>query len=100
MILKKLVKQPSEVKDYDVDYSEWLSEMDNDMLNEVYAKVTCITNPNDTTLECDDIVHTTEVAKLWMRGGTDGYRYKVEITAITVEGRIDESELIFRIKDY
>lgn len=99
MILNTYEKQPAEVKDYDVDYTPWLLPM-GDVLLSVDAAVTCITDPDDTSLECFNVLHTSREAKFWIRGGTDGYRYKVEILAGTAGGRLDESELIFNVKDY
>lgn len=100
MILKKFEKQPSEVKDYGIDFTPWLSRTE-DTLYEVLAPVIeCITNPDDSSLECFDYRHTETEAKFWLRGGISGYRYKMTIQAQTTKGRLDESELIFRIKDY
>ena len=99
MILERFTKQPAEVKDYDVDYAEWLDPK-SDSLDTAVAVVTCITDPTDTAL----VVNTVEVdlksVKLWVSGGTDKQRYKVTIQALTLGGRLDESELIFSIKDF
>lgn len=99
MILETFEKQPAEIKDYDVDYSPWLLPM-GDTLADVHAFVTSITDPDDTDLECFLVLHTTMASKFWMRGGTDGQRYKLTIQAETAGGRLDESELIFVVRDY
>lgn len=100
-VLATYTKQPDEVKDYDVDYSEWLLPM-GDTLDQVDPTVECLTDPSDTSLEVRDlpVSITATACKLWMRGGTNGARYKVTLQATTVGGRLDESELIFKIKDY
>ncbi len=99
-ILKTYTKQPDEVKDYDIDYAPWLSPV-GDTLDEVMVSIACLTDPSDTSLVCrDDPPMTATACKLWIKGGTDGQRYKVTIQVTTVAGRIDESELIFKIKDY
>lgn len=101
MILETYIKQPREEKDYDVDYSPWLVPM-GDTLDDVTPLVECITDPTDTSLECgpDDVRITETMAKFWVRGGVDGYRYKLTALAKTVGGRTDESELIFVVRDY
>lgn len=101
MRLETFTKQPDEVKDYDIDYSPWLLPI-SDTLDEVVPKVECLTDPSDTSLVCthDDVLTTTTRAKFWVRGGTAGNRYKLTALATTVEGRVDESELIFVVKDF
>lgn len=100
MILSRFTKQPDEVKDYDVNYAPWLLPM-GDTLDHVTASVECLTDPADTSLEiAPDPPMTTTRVKLWISGGTDGYRYKLTIHANTVAGRLDESELVFKVKDY
>lgn len=98
MILKAFMKQPNETKDYDIEYSPWLLPMD-DSLNEVDVFVTCLDDPDDVSLVASDTAITTTRLKVWLSGGTDGYKYKVTFIVSTVGGRIDESELIFVIGD-
>lgn len=99
MILKTYTKQPLEIKDYDIDYAPWLLPM-SDTLDAVDVTIVCIDDPTDTTLVCDEVLHTTVVAKFWVRGGTAGRRYKLTANASTVGGRVDESELVFAVRDY
>lgn len=99
MILETFEKQPAEIKDYDVDYSPWLLPM-ADTLADVTASVTNVDDPDDVSLECFLVLHTTMTSKFWMRGGVDGERYKLTIQALTAGGRLDESELIFTVRDY
>lgn len=99
MILSTYIKQPLEIKDYDIDYGPWLDPM-GDTLNDVQATVECISHPEDTSLVCREILHTARVAKFWVEGGTEGRRYKLTAFAETVVGRLDESELVFVIKDF
>jgi len=100
MILATRTKQPGEEKDYDIDYAPWLLPMD-DSLDEIEdVVVECITDPADTSLVCLESALTATTCKLWMSGGTDGQRYKVTVQVRTVGGRLDESELVFKIKDY
>ena len=97
MILAKYEKQPAEVKDYDIDYSEWLGPV-ADTVASTTAIVTSITE-TVPTLEIDSTDQSTTAVKLWISGGTAGVRYKVTVRMTTTGGRLDESELVFTVKD-
>jgi hypothetical protein len=97
MILAKYEKQPAEVKDYDIDYSDWLIPAE-DTIDSITTAVTSETEVVPT-LEVDYTQNTITVAKLWISGGTVGTQYKITVLMTSEGGRIDESELIFRIKD-
>jgi hypothetical protein len=99
MILERFTKQPAEIKDYDVDYAEWLAPM-VDTLTDVEAEVECTTSPGDTALVINSVTVGTTSAKLWIAGGTAEQKYKITLQATTLGGRLDESELIFTIKDF
>ena len=99
MILEKFEKQPRDVKDYDINYSDWLASASDAISAVISVDVVCQTEPSDTSLLCDGTDLATTFIKLWMSGGTDGYAYKVTVLVSTVGGRVDESELIFIIKD-
>ena len=71
MILGRYTKQPVEVKDYDIDYGEWLAPVADD-LDEVQTLVECLSDPNDTSLQVDSAQVTATVVKLWISGGTNG----------------------------
>lgn len=97
MILATYEKQPAEYKDYDIDYSQWLTPAD-DTISLVTATVTSETQATPT-LAVNLIQNTVYVSKLWVAGGTVGVKYKITVLMTTLDGRIDESELIFNIKD-
>ena len=97
MILAKYEKQPAEVKDYDIDYSEWLGPV-ADTVASTTAIVTSVTEAVPT-LEIDSIMETSTTVKLWVSGGTGGVSYKVTVQMTTTGGRLDESELVFKVKD-
>lgn len=97
MILATYEKQPAEIKDYDIDYREWLAPAD-DIIDSVTATVTSATE-DTPTLVVDSVQFTVFVAKVWLSGGTTGVKYKVTVQVQTAGGRLDESELIFNIKD-
>jgi hypothetical protein len=97
MILATYEKQPAEYKDYDIDYSQWLTPAD-DVIASVTASVTSATQATPTLL-VDLIQNSVYVTKLWVEGGTVGTKYKITVLMTTDAGRVDESELIFNIKD-
>ncbi|MEO8021069.1 hypothetical protein [Polaromonas sp.] len=100
MILGKHDKQPAEVKDYPIDYSEWLSEIPaGDTLASAIAVATCTTTPADTALVVDQVIVSPIGVAVWLSAGTDGETYKVTVTATTVGGRVDQSEITVRVKD-
>lgn len=99
MKLETYTKQPHEIKDYDIDYAPWLAPM-SDTINDVQVFVVCETDPQDSTLLCTQVSATADRCKFWMSGGTDGNQYKLTAQVTTVGGRLDESELMFVIKDY
>lgn len=99
MILGNYIKQPVEVKDYVVDYTPWLEPM-NDTISDATADIVCITDPTDTSLKCNAVFLSPMKVKCWISGGTTGQKYKITITTTTNGGRVDQSELLFVIKDF
>lgn len=98
MILKKFTKQPLEVKDYDIDYSDFL-QYGNDSIASATVTVVCLTTPLNTALVVASVETTAKLVKIWVSGGASDETYKVTVFAVTTGGRTDESELIFYIKD-
>jgi hypothetical protein len=92
MLLGTLTKQPGEVLDYDIDYSEWLTSDDN------VASATTAVVP-DTDLSVDLININDPRVKLWISGGVSGTTYKVTVTMETQDGRIKEDEFRMRVKE-
>ena len=99
MILDRKEKQPIEIKDYPINYAEWLAEA-GDVLSDVNASVVCLTDPADTALVVQNLMLAPTAVSVWLSGGTDGQRYKVIVTVNTQGGRRDQSEFIVKIKDY
>lgn len=99
MKLGSFTKQPSEYKDYDIHYGPWLIPV-NDTIDDASISIECLSDPDDISLVCDSYEYTNNTLKLWMVGGTPTYKYKVTVLLSTVIGRVDESEIIFKIKDF
>ena len=98
MILKKLFKQPGELKDYDIDYSPWLTPI-SDTLDNVDISIEVLDSLAIPSMVLNRHLMTEDTLKLWIEGGSPGEVYKVTISITTVGGRIDESELIFAVED-
>ena len=100
MRLATFSKQPIERKDYDIDYAPWLEHYTSDTLNDVQAAVIVTTGSDaNKTLVVESIEITATTIKLWVSGGVHGASYKVELTVKTQYGRIDQCELLFKVKD-
>ena len=101
MILDRKEKQPSEIKDYVVDYSAWLSEVSGgDTILSATVAVVCLDVPANTTLLVPNIVVSNVAVAVWLSAGTPDLKYKVTVKATTSGGRLDESEFIMKIKEY
>lgn len=99
MILDRKEKQPVEIKDYPINYAEWLAEV-GDTLTDVNASIECLTDIADNALTVHNLTLAPTAVSVWLSGGTDGQRYKVTVTVDTMGGRRDQSEFIVRVKDY
>ena len=91
MIIGSFEKQPSEVLDYDIDCSEWLTSGDN--VQSVSA------SPDDAGLVVDSIVNNDPRIKIWLSGGDDGKSYKVTVGITTADGRHKEVEFMVQVRD-
>ena len=98
MILKRLLKQPDELKDYDINFKPWLAPM-ADTLDDAEVFIEVLDSLDIPSLKLNRQLMTEDTLKLWLEGGTSGEVYKVTVKITTVEGRIDESELIFAVED-
>lgn len=85
------LKQPVEVQDYDVDYSQWLTTGDN------VQSATVTVEPAGLTVGA--IVINDPRVKVWLSGGMNGVTYKVTVTATTADGRVKQDEFKVKVKD-
>ena len=100
MILDTKEKQPVEVKDYPIDYTDWLAEISGgDALSFVSAAVVCVSDATNTALIVDKTVLSSNKTSVWLSAGTNGQKYKVTVTVQTVGGRTDQSEFYVKVKD-
>jgi len=101
-LLDRFVKQPAEIKKYQIDYSEWLPT--GETVTSVVTAVTVL-NPADgdvgeptLTIGTTQIVGGT-VYEYYVSSGTDGKRYKVTYQASTSDSQTVESEIEFKVTD-
>lgn len=91
MKLGKVFKQPIERFSYTINYGEALTDGDN--------VTTVVASVEPAGLIVDNVAPLDPRAKFWVEGGTDGVDYVVTLTVGTVDGRIFQDEITFRIRE-
>jgi hypothetical protein len=91
MILGNFTKQPVDVLDYDIDYSDWLTTGDN------VESVTVVAEPTGLTVD-NKFVNDPRV-KIYLSGGSDGATYKITVTTTTADGRVKQDEFKLKVKE-
>jgi hypothetical protein len=94
-ILAKFEKQPADVQDFDIDFTEWLTGMADTAPGPTGSTVTA-----ETGLTVVASVLANGVVKVWTSGGTDGVTYKITATLNTVGGRTKQAEIKVKVKEY
>lgn len=92
-ILGTFTKQPSEVLDYDVDFTDWLPTDD-------IVETAAVTADAGLTVDSHEVISAGTAVKVWLSGGTAGTTYKVQVTANSNAGRVKEAEFKIRVKEY
>lgn len=94
MIIGTYTKQPYDVTDIDVDFSDWLAVRTGDTLLSATVAV------DGTGMTVDPVVAlSSTVAKFWVSAGTDGTTYKVTLKVVTTLGRHKEVEVKVKVKE-
>lgn len=94
-ILAKFEKQPADVQDFDIDFSEWLAGMSD-----------TAPGPNDFTVNAEPGLTVVAsalnngVVKVWTADGLDGKSYKITATITTTGGRVKQAEIKVKVKEY
>jgi len=101
-IIGRFVKQPAETLDYDIDFTEFLS--DGDTLcaagdPPVPSPKNVTVTPTGMTLGPTYVTDNGMRIKQWLSGGIDGQKYKVTVTATSNAGRIKQIEFVIRVKE-
>jgi hypothetical protein len=91
-VLEKFTKQPADVQDYDIDFSEYLASMGDD----VALSYVVSADPGITLVYS---MLTGAVVKVFLSGGVTGTSYKVTTTLTTMGGRVKQAEIVVRVKE-
>lgn len=84
-------KQPADVQDFDVDFTQYLTDLSDTGVSHIATVETGITLDRSTL--------AAGVVKVWLSGGTDGWSYKVTATLTTTGGRVKQAEITVRVKE-
>lgn len=101
MMLGKFQKQPAETLDFDIDFSEFLS--DGDSLVSVGnppapSPLDVVVSPPGLDLGPTVVINGNTI-KQWVSGGLSGQKYKITLTATSNAGRVKQVEFTVRVKD-
>jgi len=100
MSLKRFVKDPQEVLDYIIDWSEWL--VAGDTINAVTvttpAGISTTTSGTPVTPAGPTVVGGT-ATKVWVAGGTAGTSYDIACRVTTVGTRQGERTITIQVRD-
>jgi hypothetical protein len=95
MKLGTIRQQPVEVKDYTIDYTDWLLVQKDSITN----VETSVRDAPDSALKVNSANYSSNGVLLWISGGLDGSSYQLQVTITTTGGRVDQSELVIKIKE-
>ena len=76
MLVWKDGKEPTEVADYDID---WTLRLSGDTISSATWSITV----TDGSLAIQSHTNLTTLTKVWLTGGTAGYLYELQNTVIT-----------------
>lgn len=93
-VLATFTKQPADVQDYDIDYSEYCASFTP--ADTVLGTPVVTADPGITVVNtaCID-----NVVKVFLSGGTTGTTYKVTCRATTTGQRVKEVEIKIKVKE-
>lgn len=101
-LLDRFLKQPAEIKKYQIDYSEWLAT--GETVDSVVTAVTILNEAAGDVGEPTLTIGTTQIVggnvyEYYVSAGTDNRTYKVTFQASTSDSQTVESEVEFKVKD-
>lgn len=85
-------KDPSDVLDYDIDYSDWITDGDT-----ITTAATSVSPASE--LVVDSVQVSSPEVKVWVSGGEAGTTYTITVTASTTAGRVKEETFKIRVKE-
>lgn len=89
-ILGKFSKQPDEILDYDVDYSDWFSSRADTPASHSVVAEAGITKVSDAL--------TGSTVRVVLSGGTSGESYKITVLLTTSDGIVKEADFVVKVK--
>ena len=102
MVLGKITKQPVEVIDYDLDYTDFfLAGNDTDTIAS-HTRTVTRTQVGATTAAASLTttgVISNPIIRVKVSGGLTGEVYKIEVTMTSTNGRVLQDEIIMTIKE-
>ena len=90
-VLGKFSKQPNEVLDYDVDFTDWFATRPDTPVSS--------TTTVDTGITLIGQVRTGMVVKVALGAGTSGVKYKATVRMTTSAGFVKEVEFYCVVKE-
>lgn len=90
-VLGKFVKQPSEVLDYDVDFTDWFANRADTPSSFVVTAEAGIT--------IDGSSRTGNVVKVILSGGVSGAKYKITVRLTTTNLLVKEADFVVLVKE-
>ena len=90
-ILGKFQKQPAEILDYDVDYTEWFS-------NRLDTPASFVLT-NDPGITVVGSSRNGNVVKAILSGGLAGEKYKITVRLTTTAGLVKEADFTVTVKE-
>ena len=101
-LLDRFLKQPDEIKKYQIDYSEWLNTGERIIS---VSQVVTILNPAASDVgEPTLTVGVTQILngdlyEYYLSSGTHNKKYKITFLADTTDSQRVESEIEFKVRD-
>lgn len=90
-VLGKFTKQPAEVLDYDVNFTDWFSNR-----TDAPASFT-VTADSGITVVSSSILGN--IVKVVLGGGTTGTKYKVTVLLTTTTALVKEADFVVAVKE-
>lgn len=96
-VLGSFVMQPADEWDFDVRYDKWLPA--SDTVSDQVMPTVAVT-PAGLVVDTITRDFDNKKIKMWLSGGTDGERYKVEVTTRSKEGRVRQDEFYVTVRNF
>ena len=84
-------KDPQAVLDYAIDWTKWLDEVGDTIETSTWIVPTGLTKVTET--------NTSNLATVWLSGGTVGENYTVTNRITTVGGRADDRSITIHVRE-